>query len=428
MTMHGMSLDTLPRTRRVDVSRVAHFTDTYLPRRDGVVASLHTLRDALGGDGCAGLTVAPHHPGRADEEGLLAVGSVPCGVANLRLGAWPMTRHVDRIAAWRPELIHVHTPGPVGLLGVLTARRLGLPLVHTYHTDLHAYADAYRVPVKALKVLYALYARRLGVPRACLPEDPVSRRHAVVDAANELLLGDADAVVVPTAAVLARSRLPVEPQRLFLVPAAVPQRDASPARADAFRTRHGLPSSDNVVLFVGRVNREKGIELLLPAFARVLAAFPGTRLVLVGAVYEHRWLNRLLTRHRLHGAVVVTGQLAPSEVAAAYACADVFAFPSRTDTQGLVLQEAALAGVPSVVADPVLHRSGALRGASLLADYAPQAYGDSIVSLLADKVTARELGALARQRALAHTPARYAATMREVYTLAASRTVATPLP
>lgn len=411
---------------RVDIQRVAHFTDTYLPRRDGVVASLHTLRDALDDDGCAGLTVAPRHPGQDERDGLFTIGSVPCGVANLRLGTWPTVRHVDRIAAWRPQLIHVHTPGPVGLLGVLAARRLGLPLVHTYHTDLHAYADAYRVPPAALRALFELYARRLGGPRPGLRADHASRRHAVLDAANELLLGDADAVIVPTAAVLARARLPVAPQRLFLVPAAVPHRDVPPEDVAGFRARHGLAAAGRTVLFVGRVNREKGIELLLAAFAHALTETPGTRLVLVGAVYERRWLNRLLETHGLHGQVVVTGQLPPAEVAAAYACADVFAFPSRTDTQGLVLQEAALAGVPSVLADPELHRTGALRGASMLADYAPQAYGDSIASLLANEVTARNLGALARQRAQAHTPARYAATMREVYTLAASRTVATP--
>ena len=61
--------------------------------------------------------------------------------------------------------------------------------------------------------------------------------------------------------------------------------------------------------------------------------------------------------------VVLTGQQPADVVAAAYGAADVFAFPSRTDTQALVLQEAALAGLPAVLADPVLHRYGALAGA-----------------------------------------------------------------
>lgn len=406
---------TVPATvSRVDIQRVAHFTDTYLPRRDGVVASLHTLLEALRTDGCAGLTVAPRHPDYPDHEDLMTVGSVPCGVANLRLATWPMARHVERVAAWAPQLIHVHSPGPVGLLGVFTARRLGLPLVHTYHTDLHAYADAYRIPAAALRVLYEFYARRLDAPRS-----RPAKRHEILDATNQLLLGDADAVIVPTPAVLSRAALPVPPERVFLVPAGAPQRDVPPQAVADFRARYGL--SGKVVLFVGRVNREKGIELLIPAFARV----PDATLVLIGAVYERRWLNRLLTKHGLSNRVVITGQLPPHQVAAAYALADVFAFPSRTDTQGLVLQEAALAGVPSVLADPALYRTGALGDAAVLAEADPRAYGDALTNMLANPIESRKLGALARQRALAHTPARYAATMREVYTLAASRTVAT---
>jgi 1,2-diacylglycerol 3-alpha-glucosyltransferase len=327
-----------------------------------------------------------------------------------------MARHVDRVAARDPQLIHVHTPGPIGLLGVLTARRLGLPLVHTYHTDLHAYADAYRVPSEALKILFELYALRLG-SRPARRAGSGSRRHAILDAANELLLGGASAVVVPTPAVLSRASLPVPPERIFLVPAAVPVRDVQAREAAEFRARHGIPATARVVLFVGRVNREKGIEALLPAFAQVAARFPDTRLVLVGAVYERRWLNRLLTRHHLRDRVAVTGQLPPAEVAAAYASAEVFAFPSLTDTQGLVLQEAALAGVPSVLADPSLYRSGALGDAAVLAPHA--SFGDAICGLLADPVGARRLGVLARERALAHTPARYGVAMREVYRFAA---------
>jgi len=402
---------------RVDVRRVAHFTDTYLPRRDGVVASLQTLISGLEEQGCAGLTVVPRHPSLAGRSGLLTIGSIPCGVANLRLGTWPMARHVSRVAAWGPQLIHVHTPGPVGLLGVLAARRLGLPLVHTYHTDLHAYADAYRVPPPALKILYELYALRLG-SRPPREESSRSRRHAILDAANQLLLGDAEAVIVPTPAVLSRASLPVPPERLFLVPAAVPQRAVSPADVADFRARNGISASDRVVLFVGRVNREKGIELLLPAFARVAARFPDARLVLIGAVYERRWLDRLLGKHDLRHRVVITGQLTPDVVAAAYAGAEVFAFPSRTDTQGLVLQEAALAGVPSVLADPSLYRTGALGDAAVLAGADPDAYAEALCGLLADPVATRRLGLVARNRALVHTPEGYAATMREVYGLA----------
>jgi glycosyltransferase involved in cell wall biosynthesis len=401
------------------VQRVAHFTDTYLPRRDGVVTSLRTLCDALTADGCATVTVAPRHRSQAPDPDLLALGSLPCGVADLRLGGWPTRARVERVAAWRPDLIHVHTPGPMGLLGTFAARLLGVPLVHSYHTDLYAYADAYRIPARAIELGLALYARRIGVSAPQRPET-CSRRHAALDGLNHVLLGDAAAVVVPTPAVLARGGLPVPDERIFLVPAGVAQRTPDAAQVAEFQRRHRIVGDGPIALFVGRVNREKGIDLLLAAFARTLRRVPDARLVLIGAVYEPRWLHGLLRSSGVADRVTVTGQLPPDEVAAAYALAQVFAFPSRTDTQGLVLQEAALAGVPSLLADPQLHRTGVLGSAARLAEPTPQGYGDALACLLADPAAARELGAAARERALRHTPAQYAAAMREVYELAAA--------
>jgi glycosyltransferase involved in cell wall biosynthesis len=181
-----------------------------------------------------------------------------------------------------------------------------------------------------------------------------------------------------------------------------------------------LTPGDPVALFVGRVNREKGVELLLSAFARAAASVPSARLVLVGAVYEPRWLRGILAASGVADRVVVTGQLAPDDVAAAYATASVFAFPSLTDTQGLVLQEAALAGVPVLLADAQLHRTGVLGDTALLADPSPDAFGEALGRLLADPDLARAAGARARERAAQHTPERYAATMREVYAFAAT--------
>ncbi|WP_239124274.1 glycosyltransferase [Rhizocola hellebori] len=399
-----------------------HFTDTYLPRRDGVITSLRTLREPLAEAGHPSVTVVPAHPAQGAEPGLIRLPALACGIADLRLARWPLrpvrSSMIATLAEHTPDLIHVHSPGPVGLLGVIAARELGVPLVQTYHTDLHAYADAYRVPDFALRALARLYSRRLESPSLCthrrnltmklrlwVQSEGAAQAHpSPLDLGNQLLLGPADAVIVPTPAVLERVTLPVDPQRIYLVPTGV----AKPGPA-ADISHWGIEPGDKVVLFVGRVNREKGIDLLLPAFDRVLQAQPRARLVLVGAVYEPRWLRRMIRNDR----VIVTGQQPPEAVAAAYQRADVFAFPSGTDTQALVLQEAALAGVPSVLVDPVLHRRGALAGAAVLAD--KDTFADAIIELLADPAAATALGELARANAARHTPQAFAAAMLDIY-------------
>src|SRR5690606_26897739 len=151
-------------------------------------------------------------------------------------------------------------------------------------------------------------------------------------------------------------------------------------------------------------------DLLVSAFARVAAARPRARLLLVGARFEARWYAALMRAAGPEVAqrVIWAGQQPAEVVAAAYQIADVFAFPSSTDTQALVLQEAAHARVPAVLADPVLHRHGALSGAGLCAGPDPDAFAAALMRLLDDPALARVVGAEAAARAAQHTPDQYA--------------------
>ena len=418
-----------PRPGSLPEVLVVHFSDTYLPRRDGVITSIRTLVGALGVAGHRTLTVVPRHPDQPDDQALMRLRAVPLGVAGLRVSPWPLRDSMCHgaladLAQLRPDVIHVHTPGPVGLLGVVAARRLGLPLVQTYHTDLHAYADAYRFPVPAIRVGVRLYARRLDAPRPpvrsevgrVLSRRPGRRRDALDDA-NALLLGDCGAVVVPTRAVLGRVQLPVPSGKVFVVPTGVGARPTTPGAVAALRAACGLRPEHRVVLFVGRINREKGIDLLMSAFAQVATARPEARLLLVGARYDARWFTGLLrgVGPAVAQQVIWVGEQPADVVAAAYGLADVFAFPSQTDTQALVLQEAAHAGVPAVLADPVLHRDGALPGVGLCAGEDPEAFAGAVARLLDDRALARSLGEEAAARAAQHTPAQYGAAMVRVY-------------
>lgn len=420
--------------------RVAHFSDTFLPRRDGVVTSIRTLAAALADRGHESVLFTPGrqpHP----SVGFPVVGlpSVPCGVADLRLATWPRSRQVARVAAEAPDVVHVHTPGPAGLLGVLAAARLGLPLVQTYHTDLHAYVEAYRIPTTALRAIRAAYTKRLdatppprrraalrlvrGAAGAWRPGRRSAVRCDLLDAANAAFFAGTDVVVVPTAAVLRRSDLPVDPSRVVQVPTGVRGRPAAEGSRAAFRARHGIPGDAPLVLFVGRVNREKNVEALLAAVPVIAAALPEVRFALVGAVYEQRWLTGLLRAHDVGGRVVATGQLPAAAVAEAYAAADVFAFPSLTDTQGLVLQEAALAGLPVVLGDAVLHTHGPLAGAAVCAT--GDGFAAAITALLTDREAAARTADACREAALRHTPEAYGAAIEAVYRRALTARAAT---
>ena len=111
-----------PRDANLLLVRIMHFTDTYLPRRDGVITSLRTLREALAAAGHPRTMVVPAHPVAVGADpGLIRLPALACGVADLRLARWPLrplqSAMIARLAEHTPDLIHVHSPGPVGLLG-----------------------------------------------------------------------------------------------------------------------------------------------------------------------------------------------------------------------------------------------------------------------------------------------------------------------
>jgi glycosyltransferase involved in cell wall biosynthesis/predicted metal-dependent phosphoesterase TrpH len=230
----------------------------------------------------------------------------------LQIGVPSLTVAVETLAEGSFDAIHVCSPGPVGIAGALVARGLRLPLVGSYHTELTAYA--------------ALRSRDERVADA-------------MDMAVRSLYGACDLVLSPSpASDEALVQLGVSEERI-----ARWDRGVDTTRFDpALRGQLVLPDAINV-LYAGRVTREKGAELLADAFLAARRLDPRLHLVLAGGGPE---LGNL--RERLGAHVTCLGWLHGDELAKAYASADIFLFPSATDTFGQVVLEAQASGLPVV--------------------------------------------------------------------------------
>jgi len=351
--------------------RIALITDTFLPKVDGIVTTLvQTVRE-LTRLGHQVLIFSPDG-GLTEFEESTIVGMKSIAFPlypELKLSL-PRASMRQTISEFKPDLIHVAEPALLGIAGLyygggVNGGGLGLPLVISYHTDLPKYMHYYKLGFLEPWVWSILRFRHNRATINLCTSVTVARemeRHGILHVA--LWPGGVDA-----------------------------ERFQPNRRSDAMRERltQGQPDSP-LLLYVGRLSAEKGLEDLKP----ILEANPGARLALVGDG-PHR---KALQHHFAGLPVAMPGFLRGDDLAAAYASADVFVMPSRTETLGLVVLEAMAAGLPVVAA-----RAGGIpemieQGVSgFLFDNVAQAIG-SIGPLLASPETREAIGKVARAEAI----------------------------
>jgi glycosyltransferase involved in cell wall biosynthesis/predicted metal-dependent phosphoesterase TrpH len=245
--------------------------------------------------------------------------------AGLKIGVPSLSVAVETLADGGFDAIHVCSPGPVGIAGALVARGLRLPLVGSYHTELTAYA--------------ALRSQDTRVANA-------------MDLAVRSFYGACDLVLSPSPASDGALRaLGVDGERVVRWDRGVDTGRFDPSlrgELDLSGERVPAPASDAAcdrinVLYAGRITREKGSQLLADAFLRAHSRDPRLHLVLAGGGPEQEHLRERLGEH-----ATFLGWLEGLQLARAYAGADIFLFPSATDTFGQVILEAQASGLPVV--------------------------------------------------------------------------------
>jgi glycosyltransferase involved in cell wall biosynthesis len=303
--------------------RIAFFTETFLPATDGVVTRLRYTLEELARAGVAMLVIAPRYPdGGPDSYAGAPVYRVP-GVPfppYPRIKLSPTHPGVGRaLRRFGPDLIHTVNPFILGPGGIYYARRLKIPLVASYHTNVATYARYYRLGLWVDATRW--YTRQL--------HNQATINLCTSETTMDYLLGEGI-------------------KRVRLWPQGVDARRFHPEKAsESWRERlSGGHPSGGLLLYVGRLAPEKGIDRLKVVMREV----PGTRLAIVGDGPARPSLERAFSGT----PTVFTGLLHGEDLAAAYASADAFLFPSTTETLGIAMLEALASGLPVVAA-----RSGA---------------------------------------------------------------------
>ncbi|TVO60251.1 glycosyltransferase family 4 protein [Denitromonas ohlonensis] len=303
--------------------RVAVVTETYPPEINGVSLTTARVVDGLVKHGNSVMLVRPRQNAgdvaaqEAHYEEMLSRGLPIPRYPHLKMGLPARSALIRLWSVKRPDVVLVVTEGPLGWSALAAARKLRLPTITEFHTNFHSYSTYYGVgwlktPVKA-------YLRRFH--------------------------NKGDVCLVPTRA-LAASLQRDGVRQIEVVPRGVDTDLFTPARRDeALRASWGAEPHTLVVAVIGRLAPEKNLALAIRAFEAIQQRVPEARLLFVGDGPSRESLARRYPEHSYAG--MRTGD----DLAAHYASADMFLFPSLTETFGNVTTEALASGLPVVCFD-----------------------------------------------------------------------------
>ncbi len=354
------------------------FADSFRPYSSGVVRSIELFSREYTTCGHSVYVFCPDYPHMhtIEEENVFRFMSVPWpSMTDFSLPV-PISAHLNQtIERLSIDIIHVHSPFLLGRLGARAARRHKLPLIFTFHTLYEQYVHYFPFVENTSKQVVQAIARNF------------SNRCNVVIAPSQLVADYLRHIGIKTL--------------IVKIPTGIDMDEFKELDRNWLKNNYGVRPEEKVLLFVGRLGKEKNVAFLLKAFQEVLKSIPDCRLVLAGKGPLEENLRQQCRQQGIEDKVVFTGELTRQQIVHCYASSDLFVFPSVSDTQGLVIGEAKAAGVPVVAisafgpAEMVNHYED-----GLLTKFSLPAFTEAIIKLLKDK----ELYARMSKKSLKNAP------------------------
>jgi len=382
--------------------RILMISDVYFPRVNGVSTSIRTFSRELTDKGHEVTLIAPDYgplpesrdpqipqpstDALVDQPDLELEGFEIIRIPSRNLLVDPedrilrpsrIRRHREPLARRGFDLVHIQTPFVAHYAGLGLARRLGVPVVESYHTYFEQYLDKYVtfLPPSWLR----LAARRFSAAQCA----------------------DVDALVVPSRAMLSVLESYGVRTAAEVIPTGIDLGQFARGDGGRFRSLYGIPPERPVLVHIGRLGFEKNIDFLLRALVRVKREIPDMLLVIAGEGPARDRLQSLTTELGLQDNLLFVGYLSrEGALEDCYCAGDAFVFASRTETQGLVLLEAMALGSP-VVSTAVMGTREVLEGGqgSLIAAEDEGDFASKAVRLLADDELRATLATQARAHA-----------------------------
>ncbi|MDK2884081.1 glycosyltransferase family 4 protein [Pseudothermotoga sp.] len=346
--------------------KIAMFTDSYLPQTNGVATSVYLYKRALERMGHEVYIVSPIGP---KDETVLVLGGIQFKwEKNLIIpSSGRILPIIDFVKKKQIDVIHSHAPFALGFRALIVQRRLFLPHVHTYHT---------------LLVEYRHY-----IPR------PLTPSAKSVEEFSSWFCNMTNQVIAPTEKIKLELLRYGVTKPVHVVPTGIDVELFEKPNDFDIKKRHSIQPKAKVLLFVGRLAKEKNVTFILRVFKILLEKKYDVHLIVVGDGPERNALQQLAKDIKVDHRVIFTGCMPRTELANYYRQADLFVFGSQTETQGLVVLEALAASTPVVavakmgIADVLKEGKGAL----LTKEASTTEFVEKVEQILSDESLAEKL-------------------------------------
>ena len=315
--------------------RIGLFTDTFPPHINGVATSVYMLKTALERKGHEVFIVTVNDDALEykfeEEDKIIRIPGIPIGIYDYRLtGIYPV-KAINVIRKWNLDVIHSHTEFGVGTFARIVSKQFDIPLVHTYHTMyedyIHYITKGYfdRSSKKIVEYLTLFYCDKT-VNELIVPTKKT------YDLFKEKYEVNKNIHIVPTG---------IEIDRFY-------SENVNKEKIKDLKKIYNISKDDLVVIFVGRLAKEKNIEFLIRNHVSLVKHNKNIKLLIIGDGPDMDEYGNLVNELKMQNNIILGGKVPYADIPCYYQLADIFVTASTTETQGLTVIEAMAGGIAPV--------------------------------------------------------------------------------
>ena len=382
--------------------RIGIFTDTYPPFINGVSTSVFMLKKALEKKGhevyVVTLNTENMHYKFDENNTVLRIPGVPIGIYDYRVsGIYPI-RAMNIIRKWKLDVIHSHTEFSMGTFARIISRQFNIPLVHTYHTMYEDYTHYItkgyfdKSSKKIVEYLTLFYCDKTANELIV----PTKKTYDLFKQKYEV---DKNIYIIPTG---------IEIERFYV-------ENVDNKKVNSIKEKLKIKDGSFNIVFVGRLAKEKNVDLLLSAQKEIIKKNKNINLIIIGDGPDMEEYKGTSKKLGIDKNTFFTGKVPWEEVPLYYRIADVFATASTTETQGLTVIEAMAASVAPICIDDESFRNTVIDGLNGRIFKTEDEYIKIVLELSKDKKTLTQLQKQARLNAEVHSSKYYGESVLDVY-------------